>query len=367
MADTLGNWKRTHYCGQLRNVHLGQDVVLMGWVQKRRDHGGVTFIDLRDRYWIVQIAFDNNRNPQAHEQAHQLRGEYVIAVCGKVETRPADTVNTNLPTGGIEISAYRLKVLSRAQTPPFMVEDNTDTSEDLRLRYRYLDLRRPKMQDIFRLRHRLCQLVRGYLDGEDFLEIETPVLTKSTPEGARDYLVPSRVNPGHFFALPQSPQLFKQLLMASGCDKYFQIVKCFRDEDLRADRQPEFTQIDLEMSFVDQDDIITLIEKMQALIWQELKGIKISAPFSRLSYREAVSRFGTDKPDTRFGMELKDLSDIFTDCKFRVFAQVLSGGGIINGICVPAAADFSRKKLDDLTRYAQELGAGGLVWIKIPA
>jgi aspartyl-tRNA synthetase len=337
----------------------------MGWVQRRRDHGGVIFIDLRDRAGLVQIAFDPNRNPEAHKQAHCLRSEYVIAIQGLVEHRPEGTVNSKLPTGEVEISAYRLKVLNEAKTPPFTLEDETEVSEDIRLRYRYLDLRRLQQQHIFALRHKACQLVRRYLDGRGFLEIETPMLTKSTPEGARDYLVPSRVNQGQFYALPQSPQLFKQLLMVAGCDKYFQIVKCFRDEDLRADRQPEFTQIDIELSFIDQADIFELIETMLADLWAEIKGVNITTPFPRLGYQEAMQRFGSDKPDTRFGLELADLSEILAQSEFRVFSQALASGGAIKGMCVPGGGSFSRRELDELTTRAQGYGAKGLVWIKL--
>jgi aspartyl-tRNA synthetase len=365
LSEALGDWRRTHYCGELRPTHLGQEVTLTGWVQRRRDHGGLIFIDLRDREGIAQIAFDPDRNPEAHKQAHHLRSEYVIAIQGLVEHRPEGTVNPKLPTGEVEVSAHRLKVLNEAETPPFMLEDQTEVNEDVRLRHRYLDLRRPYLQNILKLRHRACQLVRRYLDKQGFLEIETPMLTKSTPEGARDYLVPSRVNPGQFYALPQSPQLFKQLLMAAGYDKYFQIVKCFRDEDLRADRQPEFTQIDLEMSFIDQEDIFALIEGMLAGLWAEVKGINIATPFPRMGYQEAMQRFGSDKPDTRFGLELKDISPILAQVEFRVFSQVLAQGGKIQGICVPGGADFSRRQLDELTEKAQLYGAKGLVWIKV--
>ncbi len=365
MAEALGDLRRTHYCGEIRAKHIGRDVTLMGWVQRRRDHGGVIFIDLRDREGIVQIAFDPTRNPEAHKQAHCLRSEYIIAIQGTVEHRPEGTVNPKLPTGEVEVSAHCLKVLNEAKTPPFILEDETDASEDVRLRYRYLDLRRASQQHIFRLRHRVYQQVRRYFDEQGFLEVETPVLTKSTPEGARDYLVPSRVNPGQFYALPQSPQLFKQLLMVAGCDKYFQIVKCFRDEDLRADRQPEFTQIDLEMSFIDQEDIFRLIEGMLAGLWKEIKGVDIDTPFPRMGHEEAIRRFGSDKPDTRFGLELVDLSSIMADSEFKVFSYALSSGGAIKGICVPGAGDFSRRRLDDLTAKAQEYGAKGLVWIKV--
>ncbi len=365
MAEALGDWRRSHYCGFLRAEHIGQEVTLMGWVHRRRDHGGVIFIDLRDREGIVQIAFDPNRNPEAHKQAHCLRSEYVIAIQGLVEHRPEGTVNLKLPTGEVEISAYRVKVLNEAKTPPFTLEDDDEVSEDIRLRYRYLDLRRLKQQQIFNLRHKTCQLVRRYLDGRGFLEIETPMLTKSTPEGARDYLVPSRVNQGQFYALPQSPQLFKQLLMVAGSDKYFQIVKCFRDEDLRADRQPEFTQIDIELSFIDQADIFELIETMLAGLWSEIKGVNIATPFPRMGHQEAMQRFGSDKPDTRFGLELVDLSEILAKSEFRVFSQALSSGGSIKGICVPGGGSFSRRELDELTTQALGYGARGLVWIKL--
>jgi aspartyl-tRNA synthetase len=365
LSEALGNWRRTHYCGELRPKNLGQEVTLMGWIQRRRDHGGLIFIDLRDREGIAQIAFDPDRNPEAHEQAHRLRNEYVIAVQGMVEKRPEGTINPKLPTGDIEVSVYRLKVLNEAETPPFMLEDQTEVNEDVRLRHRYLDLRRQYLQDIFKLRHRVCQLTRQYFDSHGFLEIETPMLTKSTPEGARDYLVPSRVNPGQFYALPQSPQLFKQLLMAAGYDKYFQIVKCFRDEDLRADRQPEFTQIDLEMSFIDQEDIFHLIEQLLAKLWFEIKGTKLVTPFPHMSYQKAMQRFGSDKPDTRFNLELKDLSAAVAQSEFRVFSQALASGGTAKGIRVPGGEKFSRRQLDDLTDKAKAYGAKGLVWIKV--
>ena len=362
--ESLGNWRRTYYCGTLAKEQLDQEVTLTGWVQRRRDHGGVIFIDLRDRTGMVQIAFDPNRNAAAYEKAHSLRSEFVIAVQGKVTSRPEGTVNPKLPTGEIEISAHGLKILNEAKTPPFPIEDDAEVSEDVRLKYRFLDLRRLSSQNKLYLRHQVCQLVRRFLDEHGFLEVETPMLTRSTPEGARDYLVPSRVSPGMFYALPQSPQLFKQILMVSGFDRYFQIVRCFRDEDLRADRQPEFTQIDLEMSFIDRDDIIALMEQMIALIWKETKGVELTLPFPRLGYKDAMERYGSDKPDIRFGMEIRDLSDLAAQSEFKVMASALANQGTVRGICVPLAATFSRKDMDDLTTFAQGWGAKGLAWIK---
>ena len=336
----------------------------MGWVHARRDHGGVTFIDLRDRSGLVQVVCNPQVSAAAHETAKDVRTEFVLAVRGRLALRPADTTNPNLPTGAVELMADEVRILNTARTTPFPIEDETDPAENTRLRYRYLDLRRPKMFSNLYLRHRLAKVVRDYFDGQGFLEVETPFLTRSTPEGARDYLVPSRVNPGAFYALPQSPQLFKQLLMVSGFDKYFQIVRCFRDEDLRADRQPEFTQIDVEMSFVQPADIFRLTEGMIAKVCREVKGIEVSTPFPRMSYTEAMSRFGNDKPDIRFGLELREVTGLFGATDIQVFKDVIAQGGIIRGIVVPNAP-FSRKEIDDLLPLAVSFGAKGLAWFRL--
>ncbi len=341
-------------------------MVLMGWVHSQRDHGGVTFIDLRDRSGLVQIVCNPQVSPAAHNRAKALRAEFVVAARGRLERRSADTINSNLPTGELELIVDELRILNPSRTPPFPIEDDTEPTENTRLRYRYLDLRRPRMFENLRLRHRLAKIVRDYLDGEGFLEIETPVLTRSTPEGARDYLVPSRVNPGAFFALPQSPQLFKQLLMVSSVDKYFQIVRCFRDEDLRADRQPEFTQIDVEMSFVRPDDIFGLIEGLMVRLCHEVKGFAPPVPFPRLPYAEAIARYGTDKPDIRFGLELRELTDLFAGTDIKVFRDVIAGGGVVRGLVVPKAG-MSRKEIDDLTPLAVSFGAKGLAWFRMTA
>jgi aspartyl-tRNA synthetase len=337
----------------------------MGWVQTRRDHGGLIFVDLRDRGGITQVVFNPETAAGAHELAHEIRSEYVLAVTGKVSPRPENTTNPKLPTGEIEVIVDDLAILNAAKTPPFMVEDETDVAENLRLKYRYLDLRRPSLQKTLITRHKITQTVRRFLDGHGFIDVETPFLTKSTPEGARDYLVPSRVNPGMFFALPQSPQLFKQILMVAGFERYYQIVKCFRDEDLRADRQPEFTQIDLEMSFVDQDDVIGLMEQLLAAVMQEVKGTGVALPFPRLTYKDAMERYGSDKPDTRFGLELVDVSDIAKATDFKVFLQAVELGGRVKGFAAPGMAGLSRKELDDLTNEAKIFGAKGLAWIKV--
>ena len=305
--------KRTHTCGELRSTHIGQTVTLTGWVDIRRDLGGVIFIDLRDRYGLTQVVFNPKNHQNAHEQAKDLRSEYVIAVTGKVEKRPQGTDNSKLPTGEIDVLVEELSILNKSETPPFAIKDDIDTNEDLRLKYRYLDLRRPEMQERLLFRHKMYQVTRKYFDQHSFIEVETPVLMKSTPEGARDFLVPSRINPGKFYALPQSPQTYKQILMVAGYDRYFQIVKCFRDEDLRADRQLEFTQIDVEMSFVDENDIHTIVEGLTKNIFKELKGIDVSIPFPRLTYKGAMEKYGSDKPDLRFGLEIADFSSIVKD------------------------------------------------------
>jgi len=357
--------KKTHSCGELVKKDVGTIVTLMGWVHTRRDHGGLIFIDLRDRGGITQVVFNPETSKEAHELAGSIRGEYVLAVTGKVSPRPGNTVNPKLPTGEIEVLADQLQILNQAKTPPFMIEDETDVAENLRLKYRYLDLRRPSLQKVLLTRHKIAQTVRRFLDNHGFVDVETPFLTKSTPEGARDYLVPSRVNPGMFFALPQSPQLFKQILMVAGFERYYQIVKCFRDEDLRADRQPEFTQIDIELSFVEEDDVMSLMEQLLATVVKEVKGVDIPQPFPRLTYQDAMDRYGSDKPDTRFGLELKDISDIAKSSDFKVFVQALELGGQVKGFAAPGMAGLSRKDVDDLTNEAKIFGAKGLAWIKV--
>jgi aspartyl-tRNA synthetase len=363
--ESLGGLKRSHSCNDLAAVNVGEIVTLMGWVLRRRDHGGVIFIDLRDRWGITQVVFNPEIHADVHAKAHQLRSEWVIAVQGRVERRPPDMENPNLTTGAIEVLADTLRILNSSLTPPFPLDEEVEVSENLRLKYRYIDLRRPSMAANLIMRHRAAQSVRTYLDQNDFLEIETPVLTRSTPEGARDYLVPSRVNPGKFYALPQSPQLFKQLLMVSGLDRYYQIVRCFRDEDLRADRQPEFTQIDMELSFIEEEDIYEIIEGMMLKLFKDVLDIELSAPFARMNYDEALARFGTDRPDTRFGLELVDLTETVRDCGFNVFQTVVKKGGLVKSINAKGCGDFSRKDLDDLTGYVGQFGAKGLAWVKV--
>ncbi|MDR2935004.1 MAG: aspartate--tRNA ligase [Candidatus Adiutrix sp.] len=363
--ENMAGLRRTHYCGELGADLLGREVVIMGWVQYRRDHGGLVFIDLRDRTGLVQAVFNPEEDEITHRKSHDVRAEYVLALRGLVRPRPADMVNPNLATGGVEVFIRELRVLNMAQTPPFVVDDHSEANENVRLRYRYLDLRRPAVLKNFVLRHRVAKLTRDYFAGLGFLEVETPVLTKSTPEGARDYLVPSRLNQGTFYALPQSPQLFKQLLMVAGLDRYCQIVKCFRDEDLRADRQPEFTQVDLEMSFVGQDEIMEILEGYMAEVWKGALGLELDRPFPRLTYEDALRRFGTDRPDLRYGLEIVDLSKTLAGCQAKVFAESLARGGCIRAIRAPGAAAFSRKQLDDLVDFAIEAGAKGLAWIKL--
>ena len=352
--------KRTHYCGHVNEQLSGQKVVLMGWVNSRRDHGSLVFIDLRDREGIVQVVLDPKK-PET-SSAKDLRGEYVLAVEGIVKIRPDGMKNAKIKTGGIEIEAVRCEILNEAATPPFQIEDE-NVGEMLRLKYRYLDLRSPRLQNHLITRHKVAQIVRRYLSDQNFIEVETPILFKSTPEGARDYLVPSRVNPGMFYALPQSPQILKQLLMVGGYDRYFQIARCFRDEDLRADRQPEFSQIDIEMSFIDQEDIMALNEGMLRTIWKEIKGVTVGE-IPRMTYQQAMDRYGIDKPDTRFGMEIKDLKGHVTGSGFKVFDDVLARGGIVRGIAVPGGGTLSRGQIDKLTDMAKKAGAKGLVWIK---
>jgi aspartyl-tRNA synthetase len=364
---------RTHTCGELGSGQLDQEVQLCGWVAKRRDHGGLIFIDLRDRYGLTQIVFDPalSGGAPAHELAGKLRSEFVLWCKGKVRSRPEGMTNTKLSTGAVEVACTDLVILSEAKTPPFPIEDESDVAEHLRLEYRYLDLRRPYLQKNLLTRHKMLQIVRSHLDSQKFVEIETPILYKSTPEGARDFIVPSRTHPGSFYALPQSPQTLKQLLMISGMDRYFQIARCFRDEDLRADRQPEFSQIDIETSFLDEEDLFPILEAMMQKLWKEILGVDIPRPFPRMPYAEAMSRFGSDKPDVRFGLELQDISEIFTNSAFQVFTNALAPNargirGSIRALVVHEKADqFSRKDLDDLTKTANTHGAKGLLWIKI--
>jgi aspartyl-tRNA synthetase len=365
--ESMGGLKRSHSCNDLAVDNVGEVVTLMGWVLRRRDHGGVIFIDLRDRWGITQVVFNPEIHAEVHAKAHQLRSEWVIAVQGRVERRPHDMENSNLKTGAIEILVDTFRILNSSLTPPFPLDEEVDVSENLRLKYRYIDLRRPSIAANLIMRHKVAQSVRTYLDKNDFLEIETPVLTRSTPEGARDYLVPSRVNAGKFYALPQSPQLFKQLLMVSGLDKYYQIVRCFRDEDLRADRQPEFTQIDMELSFIEEEDIYEIIEGMMLKLFKDVLNIELSTPFARMNYEEAMARFGTDRPDTRFGLELVDLTDTVRNCGFKVFQSVVKKGGLVKSINAKGCGGFSRKDLDDLTEYVGQFGAKGLAWVKVKA
>ena len=364
MLGKLDGFKRTHKCEEIKKSDEKKEVTIMGWVQKRRDHGGVIFIDLRDRSGFVQVVFNPNINKEAFSEANQLRSEYVIALKGTVRKRPEGNINEELPTGHIEIEGHELKILDKANTTPFVIEDDVNPGENLRLKYRYLDLRRPKMRDIMKLRHKVVKLTRDYLDQEDFLEIETPLLTKSTPEGARDYLVPSRIHPGHFYALPQSPQLFKQLLMVSGMERYFQIAKCFRDEDLRANRQPEFTQIDIELSFVTREDIFTITESLLRKIFA-LKGIELPEEIPVMTYEEAIDQYGLDKPDLRFGMKLKDISDEVKDSEFNIFSGTVKKGGQVKGIKVKGGAKFSRSEIDELEDFVKLYDAKGLAWIML--
>jgi len=356
---------RDKSCGEIRESEVGKKMTLCGWIFRRRDHGGLIFVDLRDRSGILQVVFSPDVSPNAHEIAHELRSEYVISVTGDLRKRPDGTENPNLPTGRVEMYAETLEVLNKSAPLPINIEDAGEASETLRLKHRYLDLRRPEMQRNLIIRYKVTKVIRDYLDEKGFLEIETPVLTKSTPEGARDYLVPSRLNPGCFYALPQSPQLFKQILMVSGFEKYFQIVKCFRDEDLRADRQPEFTQVDLEMSFADREDVMVIIEGMMKRLFKDVLDIEIDTPFERLCFHESMERFGTDKPDLRFGLELKDMADLSEKGSFRVFLDTLQSGGRIKAIKGKGMADLSRREIDLLTEDALSFGARGLAWIKV--
>jgi len=356
---------RDKWCGEIRESDIGSNMSLAGWVFRRRDHGGLIFVDLRDRSGIAQVVFSPDVSKEAHELAHDLRGEFVIFVSGEVRRRPEGTENPNLPTGMVELYAKKLEVLNEAAPLPFPMEEASEASESLRLKYRYLDMRRPELQHNLIVRHRAAKVIRDYLDEKGFIEVETPMLTKSTPEGARDYLVPSRLNPGHFYALPQSPQLFKQILMVSGLERYFQVVKCFRDEDLRADRQPEFTQIDMEMSFVDREDVIAVIEGMIKRLFKNVLDVEIGVPFERLSFKESMERFGNDKPDMRFGLELKEMADLAAKGTFKVFLDAIRSGGRIKAINAKGMAGISRKEIDVLTEEAQSFGAKGLAWIKV--
>ncbi|MDO8643956.1 MAG: aspartate--tRNA ligase [bacterium] len=365
MSQFLIDKKRTHACGEVTEKEVGQGVVLAGWVTNWRDHGGVIFVDLRDRSGIVQVVFHPGQGEgKLHETAKQLRSEFVIGIEGKVEKRPSGMENPNLKTGKIEVTATALSILNPSKTPPFSIDERCDAGEDVRLKYRYLDLRRPPLQRNMILRHKVMQAMRQHLSDNNFLEIETPFLTKSTPEGARDYLVPARLSPGKFFALPQSPQLFKQLLMVSGMERYFQVVRCFRDEDLRADRQPEFTQVDIEMSFITPEDLFPIMEEMIAKVWKMGLGETLKTPFPRITYREAIDKYGLDAPDVRFGLELHEITRVFKGSEFKVFANVIASGGIIKAITLKKA-ELSRKDLDDLTAVVAVYGAKGLAWIKI--
>ena len=365
MPESLEGWKRTHHCNALRAEDIGKEVILMGWVAKRRDHGGVIFVDLRDREGITQVVFRPDIEAEMHAKAETIRNEFVLAVRGKVEPRPEGMANDNLDTGAVDVECDAVKVLNEAETPPFQIEDDQELSEEIRLRYRYLDLRRPSVQKTMTLRHTTSQETRKHLSQSGFLEIETPYLMKSTPEGARDYLVPSRVNRGSFYALPQSPQTYKQLLMVAGYEKYFQIVRCFRDEDLRGDRQPEFTQIDIEMSFVEENDVMSMAEGLTAHIFKQVIGHDIPNPIPRMTYREAMDTYGVDRPDTRFGFEIVDLKEAAEASEFQVFKNVIGDGGQVRGVNAKGCGAFSRKQIDDLTAHVAKFGARGLAWIKV--
>jgi aspartyl-tRNA synthetase len=359
---------KSHSCGELREEHVGHEVTLAGWVHRRRDHGGLIFIDLRDREGIAQVVFNPETSKKAHKTANELRSEYVAKITGKVAKRPPGTVNLKLLTGKIEVIASDIQILNTAKTPPFYINEDVEVDENLYLKYRYLYLRRPRVKDNIMLRHQVEKFMRDFLDAKGFVEVETPILIKSTPEGARDYLVPSRIHPGKFYALPQSPQQLKQLLMVAGFEKYYQIARCFRDEDLRADRQPEFTQLDLEMSFIDEEDILSLLEEMFTALVETVKPeMHMLKPFPRLSYAETMERYGTDKPDIRFGLELKDLPTILAESEFAVFRSAIQGGGKVKGICLPGCADYSHKQLDELTELAKSCGAKGLITLALPA
>ncbi|MBI4398333.1 MAG: aspartate--tRNA ligase, partial [Candidatus Omnitrophica bacterium] len=362
--DFLSTKFRTQTLGELTAVDTGKEVILAGWVAKRRDHGGLIFVDLRDRYGLTQIVFNPQKNQSLHKQAESLRAEFVIQIKGKVSKRPPGTENPKIPTGAVEVEAEELAILNAAEQTPFEISDDSFVSDDVRLKYRFLDIRRRGMLHHLTFRYQLTRVARNYFDSQGFLEVETPYLTRSTPEGARDYLVPCRLSRGDFYALPQSPQLFKQLLMVAGIDRYYQLARCFRDEDLRADRQPEHTQIDVEMSFVDEEDILKLIEGLIASVFKQLMNRELAQPFRRMPYQEAMNRYGSDKPDLRFGLELHEVSDLFTGTAFKVFQNVMAAKGSIKAIPVPGAAAFSRKDMDELTEYVKGFGAQGLVWMK---
>lgn len=360
--ETMKGLHRTHSCGTISAEQVGQEVVLCGWVERRRDHGGLIFIDLRDRSGVVQIVASPDHNMESFHKAEDVRNEFVLCVRGKITERDADAVNPNLPTGQFEMYCEELRVLNSSKTPPFYIQDDVDVDENIRLKYRYLDLRRPEMQRNLMLRHKVTKAMRDFFDNHDFMEIETPMLTKSTPEGARDYLVPSRVNAGTFYALPQSPQIFKQILMVAGYEKYFQIVRCFRDEDLRADRQPEFTQLDIEMSFINEEDILTMLEQMVAHVFKTTMGKDLVLPMPRITWDEAMDKYGSDKPDLRFDMAFTDVTEYVKDTEFKVFRSVIDNGGVVKGIVVPGDASIPRRELDDLVDYVGRYGAKGLAW-----
>jgi aspartyl-tRNA synthetase len=365
LSEFIDKKKRTHYCGAVGTDEIGKEVVLMGWVHRRRDHGGVIFVDLRDREGLVQVVFNPEISTETHREAHRVRSEYVLAVRGRVRERPEGMENPELKTGRLEVMVHELEILSESKTPPFLLDVDAEISENIRLKYRYLDLRRVPIQRNLILRSRVAAEVRSYFQAQGFIEVETPFLTKSTPEGARDYLVPSRINPGTFYALPQSPQLFKQILMVSGFDRYYQIVKCFRDEDLRADRQPEFTQIDVEMSFINEEDVFSIMEGLMAHVFKTGLGIDLPRPFPRIGYHDAMHRYGRDNPDTRFPLELLDLTDLLGSCDLTVFREAIGSGGIVKAIKIEGAKQISRKDLDGLTDYVGTFGAGGLAWARI--
>ena len=363
MGEALNGLKRNIMCGDARESHIGQKVTVMGWVQRNRNLGGLQFIDLRDREGILQVVFNDDLGEEILEKAKSIRPEYCIAVTGEIVKR--ESVNPNMPTGMVELKAEELKILSESDTPPIYIKEDLDAAESIRLKYRYLDLRRPDMQNIFKIRHKTTKAIRDYLDQNGFLEMETPILTKSTPEGARDYLVPSRNYPGMFYALPQSPQLYKQLIMVSGFDRYFQIVKCFRDEDLRANRQPEFTQVDLEMSFVEQDDVMALNEGLIKHVFKEVLGVDVKTPIKRMTFKDAMEKYGSDKPDLRFGMEITNLSDVVKECGFKVFTDAVANGGSVRGLCLEGGASMGRKDIDRLGEFVKTFKAKGLAWIQL--
>lgn len=363
MGEALQGLKRTKMCGELREEHIGQIVTVMGWVQRKRNLGGLEFVDLRDRTGILQVVFGDEINSEAFQKADMIRPEYCIAVTGEIVRR--ESPNSNMPTGMVELKADALKIFSESETPPIYIKENLDAAENIRLKYRYLDLRRPDMQKIYMIRHKAAKAIRDYLDNNGFLEVETPILTKSTPEGARDYIVPSRNYPGMFYALPQSPQLFKQLLMVSGFDRYFQIAKCFRDEDLRANRQPEFTQVDLEMSFVEADDVIALNEGLIAHVFKEVLGVEVKLPIKRMPFKEAMEKYGSDKPDLRFGMEITDLTEVVKTSDFKVFADAIGNNGSVRALCLKGGASLGRKDIDRLGEFVKTFKAKGLAWIQL--